>query len=132
MLQVLERQLPYTAQPMSDLWRHLAESAAYADCLLLRDTAAVLPDTPFAAAYAAAVERARTAGLLTPVGVALLAEFGSGCGRYDLTRQTEHIRHYRMQAEELTAALHRRATVQGKLYRTTGLAGGVALALLLL
>lgn len=117
---------------MADLWRRLAETDAYGDCVLLRDTVAALPDSPFAAAYAAAVERARTAGLLTPVGAALLAEFGSGCGRYDLTRQTEHIRHYRMQAEELTSALRHRASVQGKLYRTTGLAGGVALALLLL
>ena len=132
LFQVLERQLPYTALPMSDLWRRLAELDAYADCALLRDTVTTLPDSSFTSAYAAAVERAQRAGMLTPNGVALLTEFAADCGRYDLTRQTEHIRHFRLRAEELTALLEHRAAAQGKLYRTAGLAGGVALALLLL
>lgn len=131
-LQVLERQLAYTARPMADLWRQLALSEAYADCALLQDTAAALADQPFAVAFTAAVERAQTAGWLTPVGYSLLQEFGEGCGRYDLTRQTEHIHQYRRQLEDLAAALEGGAAVKGRLYRTAGWAGGLALALLLL
>ncbi len=131
-LQVLERQLPYAALPMTDLWRRLAASEAYGDCRLLRDTAAALPDDSFAIAFTAAVERAEREGLLTPAGRSLLAEFGEGCGRYDLLRQTEHIRHYRCQLEDLSKELSLSAVMRGRLYRVAGLAGGVALALLLL
>lgn len=117
---------------MTDLWRRLAPSAAYADCALLRDTAAALEDAPFSAAFTAATEQARTAGLLTPAGYSLLTEFGAGCGRYDLSRQTDHIRHYREEAACLAADLRRLAIERGRLYRTAGMAGGAALALLLL
>ena len=131
-LQALERQLPYTALPMADLWRRLAASEAYDDCRLLRDTAATLPDVPFSAAFGAAVERAEQEGLLTPAGCGLLLEFGGGCGRYDMIRQTEHIRHYRCQLEDLSKDLSLTAMLRGRLYRVAGTAGGVALALLLL
>lgn len=132
LLQALECQLPYTAQPLAVLWRRLADTEAYGDCRLLRDTAAELASVPFDTAFAAAVERARTEGLLTSAGLSLLLEFGAGCGRYDLTRQTEHIRYYRRQLEDLAAELSRYAAAKGRLYRVAGLAGGVALALLLL
>ena len=117
---------------MADLWRRLAASEAYDDCRLLRDTAATLPDVPFSAAFGAAVERAEQEGLLTPAGCGLLLEFGGGCGRYDLIRQTEHIRHYRCQLEDLSKDLSLTAMLRGRLYRVAGTAGGVALALLLL
>ena len=132
LLQVLERRVPHTAQPMGVLWRQLAAEAAYEDCGLLQDTAAALSDVSFAAAYTAAVERAQAAGWLTPAGYGLLMEFGAGCGRYDLERQTEHIRHYRCRCEDLAAELQQNAATGGKLYRTGGIAVGVALALLLL
>lgn len=124
--------MSHTAQPMSELWQRLAAEEVYADCRLLQDTAASLSHVPFTAAYTAAVERAQSAGWLTSAGYALLMEFGVGCGRYDLVRQTEHIRHYRCRCEDLAAELRQTATTGGKLYRTAGAAGGVALALLLL
>ena len=117
---------------MSALWRQLAAEEAYGDCRLLQDAAVSLPTMPFSNAYTAAVERARSAGWLTPAGYGLLMEFGAGCGRYDLVRQTEHIRHYRCRCEDLADELQRTAITEGKLYRTAGTAGGVALALLLL
>ncbi len=132
LLQVLERQLPYTAQPMTVLWQQLAASAVYGESHLLRHTAAALTDTPFTAAFTAAVEQAQAEGLLTPAGHSLLLEFATGCGQYDLTRQTEHICHYRRQLEDLAVSLSDYAAQRGRLYRVTGLAGGVALALLLL
>jgi len=117
---------------MAVLWRQLADTEAYGDCRLLQDTVVGLASAPFDAAFSAAVERARADDLLTPAGHSLLSEFGAGCGRYDLTRQTEHIRHYRRQLEDLGAELSRYAAAKGRLYRVAGLAGGVALALLLL
>ncbi len=117
---------------MISLWRRLAAAEVFVDHRLLQDTAAGLEDAPFGAAFSRAVERAQTDGLLTPVGRQLLLEFGAGCGRYDLTRQAEHIRHYRQQLEELESQLTEQAAVKGRLYRVLGSAGGVALALLLL
>lgn len=117
---------------MADLWCRLARSEAYADCTLLQDTAAALAELPFAAAFTTAVERARETGQLTPAAYGLLQEFGAGCGGYDLSRQTQHIHHYRRQMEDLAAVLESDAAVQGRLYRTAGWAGGLALALLLL
>ena len=133
LLRAVECQLPYTAQPMAVLWRRLAAQGVYENCRLLRDTVAALgEDTPFPTAFSAAVETARAAGLLTTAGHSLLSECGAGLGRYDLTRQAAHLCHYRQQTEELAAALEREAAERGRLYRVVGLAGGAALALLLL
>ena len=133
LLQVLERQLPYTAQPMAVLWRQLAVSGVYEDCRLLRDTLAGLDaDVPFTTAFAAALEQARGEDLLSAAGYRLLSECGAGCGRYDLTRQTEHLHHYRLAAEEMADALSAEAVTKGRLYRVMGVAGGVAVSLLLI
>ena len=133
LLRTLERQLPYTALPMAVLWRQLAASGAYKDCRLLQDTVdALREDTAFIDAFSAAVETACTAGLLTEAGRCLLLECGAGLGRYDLTRQTDHLRYYGDRGEEMAAALASDASARGRLYRVTGLAGGMALALLLL
>lgn len=110
----------------------MAQDTAYEQCSLLQNTAAGLSEHPFGEAYEAALEQARAEGLLTEEGFSLLQEFGSGCGRYDLTRQTEHIAYCRQQLEDLGDELSRRGAVQGRLYRVAGMAGGVALALLLL
>ena len=133
LLRALERQLPYTALPMAILWQQLAASGAYEDCRLLQDTVdALREDTAFIDAFSAAVDIACGAGLLTEAGRGLLQECGVGFGRYDLTRQTAHLQYYGDRAEEMATALMADASVQGRLYRVTGLAGGVALALLLL
>lgn len=118
---------------MAILWQQLAASGAYEDCRLLQDTVdALREDTAFIDAFSAAVDIACGAGLLTEAGRGLLQECGVGFGRYDLTRQTAHLQYYGDRAEEMATALMADASVQGRLYRVTGLAGGVALALLLL
>ena len=132
LLQTLDQQMSFTALPIGPLWQQLAAQTAFSDYRLLQDTAVGLGTTSFDIAFASAVEQAQTDGVLTPSGRQLLLEFGAGCGRYDLTRQAEHIRHYRRRLEELESTLDQQATVKGRLYRVLGLAGGMALALLLL
>jgi len=131
-LQALLRQMTYTARPMSELWRQLAQNEAYSGFSLVQDTAAGLADAPFGVAFAAAVERAAEAGFLQPPGRQLLLEFGEGCGRYDLARQEQHIRHYCDRLAELEEEARRQAAVKGRICPVMGLAGGAALALLLL
>ena len=102
------------------------------DFPLLRDVAQELNKADFAPAFSVAVERAYTAGLLTSTGRQLLLEFGEGCGRYDVTREEEHIAHYRALLKEQECLLQQEADSKGRVYRVMGMAGGGALALLLL
>ena len=131
-LSALEQQMTCTALPMAQLWRRLAASDAYGRCRLLTDTAAALDHLPFDAAFRAAVERAWTEDLLTPAGRQLLTEFGAGCGRYDMERQSTHIRLYTAALTALDEELAAEAVAKGRLYRVLGAAGGAALVLLLL
>lgn len=132
LLSALEQQMTCTALPMAQLWRRLAASDAYGRCRLLTDTAAALDRLPFDAAFGAAVERAWTEDLLTPAGRQLLTEFGAGCGRYDMERQSTHIRLYTAALTALDEELAAEAVAKGRLYRVLGAAGGAALVLLLL
>ena len=117
---------------MSVLWRQLAQNEVYSGFSLVRDTAVGLAEAPFTVAFAAAVERAVERGLLQPPGHQLLLEFGEGCGRYDLVRQEQHIRHYCARLAELEADARHQAAVKGRICPVMGLAAGAALALLLL
>lgn len=117
---------------MSQLWQRLAEMPVLCDFPLLRDVKRGLHQAGFITAYTGAVERAAETGLLTPAGRQLLLEFGEGCGRYDVTRQEEHIAHYRALLKEQEHLLWQEAASKGRVYRVMGMAGGGALALLLL
>ena len=124
--------MTYTARPIAVLWRHLAGSESLGDFALVRDTVAGLEQNTFGAAFAAAVDAAAERGDLSVAGRQLLLEFGEGCGRYDLLRQEQHIRHYCDRLAELEAEARRQAAVRGRIYPVMGLAGGASLALLLL
>ena len=117
---------------MKVLWQRLAETPVLGDFSLLRDMAKELEQTDFATAFSTSVERAYTAGLLTLIGRNLLLEFGEGCGKYDVTRQEEHIAHYCALLQEQERLLLREASSKGRVYRVMGMAGGTALALMLL
>lgn len=117
---------------MTEIWQYLAASAEFTGYDLLQHTAAFLPREDFVTAFSLAVEQDYGCGLLTPTGRQLLLEFGAGCGPYDQQRQEEHIRHYRERLAALGEDLHRQTAEKSRLYRVVGLAGGGALALLLL
>ena len=115
---------------MEELWRSL--SAAFGDFSLVRDTVDGLSERSFDAAFRRAVEKAAQEGFLIPTDKRLLLEFGEGCGRYDLERQAEHIRAYRLQVETAIKAAAAEAAAKGQVYRVLGLAAGVGLSLVLL
>lgn len=117
---------------MEDLWRRLAAMPGFSDFPLLTATAEGLDGETFGSAFSRAVERAYTAGRLTPAGRQLLLEFGDGCGRYDYRRQQEHFHHYCRRLADLQRDLESEVAVKGRLYRVMGAAAGGALALLLL
>lgn len=124
--------MSYTAQPMDDLWRRLAQSEAFAAFDMVRDTVDRLGDAPFAAAFAAALEKAAKEGVLLPADRQLLEEFGRGCGRTDLQGQQAHIAYYRDRLSQQEEQARRVYEEKGRVYRVLGLTGGVALMLLLM
>lgn len=132
LLQAVEQQVTFSPRPMAEIWQQLAASPEFSQYLLLQETASRLSEMGFGVAYSGAVEMAFARGQLTPSGRQLLLEFGAGCGLYDLVRQTAHIRHYRNGLVALREDLHRQVTEKSRLYRVLGMAGGGALALMLL
>ncbi len=124
--------MSYTALPMPDLWRRLAQGEGFAAFSLVQDTAKALPHTPFSVAFTEAVNRAEGEGALLPAARQILLEFGEGCGHTDLSGQQAHIAYYRglLSAQEEEA--RRLWQEKGRMYRVLGLAGGVALMLLLM
>lgn len=124
--------MSYTSQPMDALWQRLAQNEAFAAFSLVRDTVDGLPDTAFSAAFGAALEKAETAGDLLPADRRLLAEFGDGCGRTDLSGQQAHIAYYRDRLSQREEEARRVYEEKGRVYRVLGLTGGIALVLLLM
>lgn len=123
--------MSYTALPMPELWRRLAQNEGFAAFPLVRDTAELLPDTPFSTAFSRAVEKAEQQGLLLTPARQLLLEFAEGCGHTDLVGQQAHIEYHRTLLSAQEEEARRVWQEKGRVYRVLGLAGGVALMLLL-
>ena len=132
LLQALWQELSYTARPMTDLWRRLAQSEAFAAFSLVRDTAQGLAHTDFAAAFSAAVEKAQGEGLVSAESRGILQEFADGCGRTDLEGQQVHVAYYRNLLTAQEEEARRTYAEKGRVYRTLGFTAGVAVALLLI
>lgn len=124
--------MSYTALPMPDLWRRLAQSEGFAAFSLVQDVAKDVSDTSFSSAFSVAVEKAEEEGLLLPSARQLLVEFAEGCGHTDLTGQQAHIEYYRTLLSAQEEESRRVWQEKGRVYRVLGLAGGVALMLLLM
>lgn len=124
--------MSYTAQPIPDLWRRLAQSEAFVAFSLVQDTAAALPHSSFTAAFSAAVERAEGEALLLPPTRQLLLSFAEGCGRTDLAGQRAHVEYHRTLLTAQEEESRRLWQEKGRVYRVLGLTGGVALMLLLM
>lgn len=124
--------MAFTALPMTDLWLRLASREVFADYALLQETASRLPVADFHTAFTEAVEAAVRRGELESSGRQLLLEFAEGCGRYDLTGQTAHITQYGDRLETLEQETAQKAAPLCRVYQMTGVAGGTALALLLM
>ena len=132
LLQALWQEMSYTARPMPELWRRLAQGEGFAAFSLVQDTAKALPDTAFAAAFSAAVRRAEAEGVLLSPACGLLLEFAEGCGHTDLAGQQAHIEYYRTLLEAQEQEARRAWQEKGRMYRVLGISGGVALMLLLM
>ena len=124
--------MSYTAQPIPDLWRRLAQSEAFAAFSLVRDTAQGLAHTDFAAAFSAAADKAQGEGLLTAENHSILLEFAVGCGRTDLDGQQAHVEYYRTLLTAGEEEARRTYGEKGRVYRVLGFTAGVAVALLLM
>lgn len=132
LLQALWQEMSYTAQPLPDLWRRLAQCETFATFSLVQDTARQLPRLSFAAAFAAAVGKAEEEGWILPPVRRLLSEFGEGCGVTDLEGQGAHIAHYRALLATQEEEARRTYAEKGRVYRVLGVTGGAALMLLLM
>ncbi len=116
---------------MAVLWTQLADGGAFGDFSLLTDTVAQLEGLPFEQAFDRAVDLAVARGEATPTDAVLLREFGYGCGRTDMSGQQALLRAYREQLRMVGEEADRTARSKGQVYRMMGVAGGVALALLM-
>ena len=124
--------MSYTAQPIPDLWRRLAQSEAFAAFSLVRDTAQGLAQADFATAFSAAIDKAQGEGLLTAENRSILLEFAVGCGRTDLDGQQAHVAYYRTLLTAGEEEARRTYAEKGRVYRVLGFTAGVAVALLLM
>lgn len=132
LLQTLWQEMSYTALPMPALWQRLAQNESFAMFSLVQDVAKELPYTTFAAAFSSAVKQAEEEGALLPPVRQLLLEFGEGCGHTDLTGQQAHMEYYRAMLSAQEEAARCVWKEKGRMYRVLGVAGGVALMLLLM
>ena len=117
---------------MPDLWRRLAQSEGFAAFSLAKDTAEEMAQVSFFTAFSQAVKKAEQNGLLLPPARQILLEFAEGCGHTDLTGQQAHIEYYRTLLTAQEEEARRVWQEKGREYRVLGLAGGVALMLLLM
>ena len=132
LLQALWQEMSYTAQPMPDLWRKLAQSEAFSAFPLVRDTAQELAHADFAVAFSSAVTKAQGEGLVSAEGWEVLLEFAHGCGRTDLDGQRAHVAYYRTLFTAQEEDARRAYEEKGRVYRMLGFTAGVAVALLLI
>ncbi len=122
----------FTALPMPELWRRLAQNEAFAAFSLVTYTTSALPFISFSAAFAEAVKRAEEEGALLPSTRRILLAFGEGCGQTDIDGQRTHIEYYRTLLSAQEEESRRLWQEKGRVYRMLGLTGGVALMLLLM
>ena len=132
LLKTLWQRMAYTASPLTELWRGLADSGSFSGFSLVTDVAQTLDSRSFASAFSTAVEKAADVGLLLPSTRQVLLEFAEGCGSTDLAGQQAHIEYYRTLVQQLWEQADDLWREQGRVYRVLGPAAGVALALLLL
>lgn len=124
--------MSYTALPMPDLWRRLAQNEAFSAFSLVKHTAEGLAQASFATAFSRAVDKAEQDGMVLPSAGQILREFAEGCGHTDLMGQQSHLEYYRtlLSAQEEQARCVWRE--KGRVYRVLGVTGGIALMLLLM
>lgn len=132
LMEVLLRQMTYTTRPVSQLWQQLAADEGPKRCFLVVQTAAYLSRYPFAEAFRQAVEDAVGEGRLQAEEQQVLLSFSREWGQYDMERQTAQIRDCIRQLSHLRQEAAEQAKAKGKIYQVAGVAGGMALALLLL
>lgn len=132
LLQALWQEMSYTAQPLPDLWRRLAEYETFAAFPLVQDTVAAWNGLPFPSAFAIAVQKAEEQGLALPCVRQLLLEFADGCGHTDLAGQQAHMEYYRTLLAAQEEESRRLWQEKGRMYRVLGFSAGVAAALLLM
>ena len=131
-LKTLGRLLVCSARPMGDLWRQLAQMNSHAACPLVVATAQGLAAAPFSVAFAAAVEQLSEQGVLAQEERDILLAFGAESGQYDLSRQAAQIQGCVAQLEAVRESAAELARTRGQVVRVMGMAGGAALALLLI
>lgn len=117
---------------MGELWRQLAQMDSHVACPLVTATAERLAAAPFSRAFSMAVEHLTEQGVLQQAERGVLLSFAAECGQYDLSRQAAQIQGCVTQLEAVRQTASELARTRGQVYRVMGIAGGAALALLLI
>ncbi len=127
-LEALQTQMTYTTRPLAELWRDMDKSGAFADFSLVKSVSGLLEEYTFSDAFSAALTHAE----LTQQERETLLTYAGGCGVTGLKEQIAHLESFREIARCFREEAARQALPKAQIYPTVGLAGGVALAMLIL
>ncbi len=133
LLQQVSEKIRYTAMPMGEVFRSLANTSEFSAFSLLRETVTNLSsDGDFRSAWRESVHKHSCEYALSERETTLLLDFVEGLGTADITGELHHCEQYsrlvRVCLEERMTEAHTRSG----LYTALGLCGGSAAALMLL
>lgn len=133
LLQRLSEQIRYTAIPVAEALRLLADTAEFLNFPLLQDAVGDLSvDGEFRMAWRTAVKRHSQNWALSEREVSMLIDFSDGLGTADITGEIHHYEHYIQLVRDCLKQRKEEAQTRGGLYTALGFCGGSAVALLLL
>ena len=133
LLQRLGDTIRFQALPVADALRTLADSAEFASCRWLTETAEqVAADGEFRAAWHATVKRYDREWSLSEGERALFDGFADGLGTSDVDGEVRFCEQYGAQIGACLAQRREEANTRRRLYVALGICGGSAVALLLL
>lgn len=132
-LQGLSEKIRYTAMPVADVLRALAEMPEFSAFLFLQETVKRLSvDGEFRVAWRAVVMERCHAWALSEQEMNLFLDFADGLGTADIIGEVRHCEYYSRRVRECLEERKEEARVRGGLYMALGFCGGSAAALLLL
>ena len=126
-------QIRYTAAPLRDILSPLAVEGEYKALLFLQDIQHELDhDKTLSSVWNQSVRNRQKVCGLNRADTELLVEFGNGLGKTDIEGQLSHCELYAELFSRQAENARQEVAAKGRLYTTLGIAGGLALALLLI
>lgn len=132
-IQRLSEQVRYTALPVADLLRTLADTREFSAFSLLQDTVKrISSDGEFRTVWQKTVKNRYREWALSEEEATLMIDFAEGLGTADVKGEIHHCERYAQLVRDCLDRRKEEVQMRGRLYTALGLCGGSAAALLLL